>query len=383
MYVGKMLTFCTFLWRIAFLVAVMTYIVMFYRGMGFWTMRHDVTFENLTSQHHLNRSKENYLILYYNVPAFISRYRKYAMSCDFKKCPWNNCELTFDKKYARKGDAVIYDGIFIPKKLEFIRPIGQVWIFAAHESPHLYGMGGNSWTNYTFNWTMTYNKNNTDIHLPYGELRKRAGDKLRDYEAIARGKNKTSLIIVSNCKTSSRRQEFVKELSKYMDIDILGKCGGKPWDCGTHRVHDENCFNILNSYKFYLAFENAFCNQYFSEKFFENFNYDTIMVTRGGLHGDAKRLFPSGSFISTDDFRSAKDLAQYLKGLSVSDYAKLLERKDQFNSIGFKEVYQQALCDVCYRMNFQDEYSKVINDMHEWVLDNKPCLNFNEIKDLT
>jgi hypothetical protein len=27
----------------AFLVAVMTYIVMFYRGMGFWTMRHEVT----------------------------------------------------------------------------------------------------------------------------------------------------------------------------------------------------------------------------------------------------------------------------------------------------------------------------------------------------
>ena len=301
------------------------------------------------------------------------------MLSDFKLCDWNNCELTFDKSRANKSDAVIYDGIYMPKELEFKRPQGQVWIFAAHKAPPVYDIGGNWWykNNYLFNWTMTYNKNNTDIHLPYGEIHVREpvkGEKI-DYEAIAREKTNMSLIITSHCDTFSKRLEFVKELSKYIDVNILGKCSGKKWDCGVSHDHNETCFEIVKSYKFFLAFENAFCNQYFTEKFFENFNYNTVMVTRGGLPGDITQIAPKGSFISSDDFKSAKDLALHLKTLPVSKYASILERKDQFYSIGYKAVYQRALCDICQRMNFQDDYRKTIKDMKEWAFGESYCVN--------
>jgi alpha-1,3-fucosyltransferase len=307
------------------------------------------------------------------------------MACDFKKCEWNNCELTLNKNDAVRSDAVIYDGIFIPKKLNFTRPNGQVWIFAAHESPQLYHMGSNWWykNNYAFNWTMTYNKDNTDIYLPYGEIRKRTVDVQIDYEAIASNKTSTPLMIASHCTTTAKRQEYVKELNKHINLTILGLCGGKKWNCGKHFRHDDDCFQILNkSYLFYLAFENAFCHDYFTEKFFENYNYNTIMITRGGLPGDAKLHFPEGSYISTDDFKSVKDLAMYLKSLTVADIAQMLKRKNQYYSTGYKPVYQRALCDICYRMNFQKKYEKTIKDMKKWAFNSKPCLDPKEVKDI-
>ncbi|XP_060598562.1 glycoprotein 3-alpha-L-fucosyltransferase A-like [Ruditapes philippinarum] len=331
-------------------------------------------------------SRQKYLVLYYNPSTFVSTNLKYAMPCNFEKCEWNNCELTFDKNDARGSDAVIFDGMYIPKKLNFTRPNGQVWIFAAHESPQMYHIGKNWWykNNYAFNWTMTYDKDNTDIYFPYGEIRKSKVHVHRYFETVARNKNSTRpLMIASHCTTNAKRQQYVKELNKHINLTILGRCG-RLWNCGKRFRHDEFCFRILNrTYLFYLAFENAFCHNYFTEKFFENFNYDTIMITRGGLPGDAKRLFPEGSYISTDDFKTAKDLAMYLRSLTVADIVKLLQRKNQFYSTGYKPVYQRAFCDICYRMNFQKKFEKTIQDMKKWAFDSKPCLHPKEVKDIS
>ena len=106
------------------------------------------------------------------------------------------------------------------------------------------------------------------------------------------------------------------------------------------------------------------------------------MVTRGGLPGDAKSMFPKGTFISSDDFRSARELARYLKSISVPKYAKMLEKKDQYVSIGFKQVYQHALCSICYKMNCQDRYRKTITDIESWVQAKKYCLKPSEVNDL-
>ena len=323
--------------------------------------------------------------MYYNVPRFIKEFRRHALSFDPRKCECNNCEFTIDKGRANKSDVVIYDGIYMPEKLEFKRPQGQVWIFAAHEAPTMYHIGGSWWreNKYLFNWTMTYDKKNSDIHLPYGEIRKRTDNVKLDYEAIARAKPNVSLIITSHCTTYSSRMEFVKELSKYIDVNLLGKCSGKRWNCGVPHAHDEICFQeLVNSHKYFLAFENAFCQQYITEKFFENFNYNTIMVTRGGLPGEIKEIAPKGSFISSDDFKSAKDLALYLKTLPVSEYARILERKDQYESIGLKAIYQRAFCDICHRMNFQDKYRKTIVDMDKWVNGGELCLQYPGVNDV-
>ena len=91
----------------------------------------------------------------------------------------------------------------------------------------------------------------------------------------AAGKTKTILWFVSNCKKkfTSVRMEYVKELTKYLDVDIYGSStcrlwvGAKTDPCRTEekrRIETEtgkSCdVGIFSQYKFYLAFENARCH---------------------------------------------------------------------------------------------------------------------------
>lgn len=43
-------------------------------------------------------------------------------------------------------------------------------------------------------------------------------------EAVAT-KNKSAMWLVSNCHTSSKRENYIKELSKHIPVDIFGGCG--------------------------------------------------------------------------------------------------------------------------------------------------------------
>ncbi|KAL4216351.1 hypothetical protein ACF0H5_024078 [Mactra antiquata] len=321
--------------------------------------------------------KKSYLINWYNAPPYL-RFRPDAMHCGFQKCKYKNCNVTFERKDRAISDAVLFDGRWVFEKVGFIRPPGQVWVFAAHETPTTFEDLGGWWKKpqwrYGFNWTMTYDINNTDIYLPYGEIRKRLKPVVRDFKKIAALKTNGALMINSHCNTSSVREKYVDILKKHFPVNVLGKCG-TPWNCGTHYIHDD-CFNLLNTtYKFFLAFENAFCNQYFSEKIYENFDYDTVIVTRGGSYKEAKRIFPKGTVISTDDFRTIEGLGKYLGKLawSINDYADILRRKSQYYSVGYTAVYQRAMCDLCERMNNLDKYKKIIPDIVDWAYNKDPC----------
>ena len=72
---------------------------------------------------------------------------------------------------------------------------------------------------------------------------------------------------VSNCRETNNRKQYAQELQKYIPVDIYGKCGTKTCPRST----ETECFEMLNrDYKFYLAFENANCKDYITEKFFKN-----------------------------------------------------------------------------------------------------------------
>ncbi|KAL4223374.1 Alpha-(1 3)-fucosyltransferase 7 [Mactra antiquata] len=288
--------------------------------------------------------------------------------------------MTFNRTDRMVSDAVIYDGRLLKKKDTTERPPGQIWIFAAHESPVAYDdPKGSMWKNGTwrnsFNWTMTYNRWNTDIHLPYGRLRKKIFPTSRNYSFVASMKTDGALMISSDCDTHSKRHEYALELGKYIPVTILGSCG-TTWECGQQFVHDD-CFDVLNTtFKYYLAFPNAFCTQYFTEKFFDNYNYDIIFIVRGGKRAiEAHKMFPKGTFISAQDFTSAKSLGLYLRRLGESNnkLAQMLATKDIYYSPGYAEVYQNALCDICKRMNFQKRYRKQIKDIELWALGKEPC----------
>lgn len=324
----------------------------------------------------VHRQDKPYLITWFELSPYI-RYRTQAWQRGFKQCKYQNCQISLCSQTSAVSDAVIFNGRRLPETLPFSRPPGQIWIFAEDESPYSYDYDGGHWRSEfwrkSFNWTMVYDKFVADIYLPSGELWKKSEPDLRDFLQIAKDKTKDALLITSHCTTESKRSEYVEELRKYIDVDILGTCGRK-WSCGKLWVHDE-CFSILNkTYRYYLSFENALCRGYRTEKFFENFNFDILMVARGGIAADDV-IEPKDVYISTADFANVEKLGRHLKQLSedYEAYADFLEKKSQYYFPGFHESYQSALCDLCEKMNHQSDHRKIIPDLVEHMTGSHPC----------
>jgi len=84
---------------------------------------------------------------------------------------------------------------------------------------------------------------------------------------------------VSHCVTPNRREDYVKELSKYIPVDIYGKCGNLT--C-SNRNHCKEM--IRRDYKFYIAFENSLCTDYVTEKLAIALIYDAVPVSHEALY---------------------------------------------------------------------------------------------------
>ena len=131
---------------------------------------------------------------------------------------------------------------------------------------------------------------------------------------------------MSHCHTYSNRDKYVKPLGQYVDVKIYGKCkmhGSVGKICNNKSSINMNCVdarNVMNSYKFYLAFENNICTYYASEKLFKvmQTNMRTIPVVRNGVE-NLKELLRPHSYIDTREFDSPKELAECLQLLDIND----------------------------------------------------------------
>ena len=97
----------------------------------------------------------------------------------------------------------------------------------------------------------------------------------------ALGHRKPVAWLVSNCHTSSQRELYVKELQKYVPVDIFGRCG-KPLKCTVER---DECFKeIQEQYQFYLSFENSLCKDYATEKLYRALASNLVPVVMVGAN---------------------------------------------------------------------------------------------------
>lgn len=89
-----------------------------------------------------------------------------------------------------------------------------------------------------FNWTMTYRRDSDIIHrYPYGALmasktlRKSYGKTRPSLNSIVKRrlprKKKLVAWVTSTCPTTVRRENYVRELAKHIQVDIYGGCGQK------------------------------------------------------------------------------------------------------------------------------------------------------------
>ena len=217
-----------------------------------------------------------------------------------------------------------------------------------------------------------FHRSDADIQTYYALLRKRPTPPVRNYTEIIKTKTKTAAWIVSHYQTQSERGRYVKELQKYIDVDVYGT--GAPHNCP--RSFDEMCSKMISTkYKFYLGFENSLCDDYVTEKFYKYFSLDVVLVARAA---DLVNIAPPETFVNTAHFRSPKQLAERLVYLSEheEEYVEILREKDRyftmFEEYVLKNEYREnryeaiPFCQLCQRLWNVDKYSKIVKDINIW-----------------
>ncbi|XP_052772090.1 alpha-(1,3)-fucosyltransferase C-like [Mya arenaria] len=280
----------------------------------------------------------------------------------FTNCEYSNCVATDKVSEVNHVDAVIFtvSSLHMGQQPPFKRENpDQAWIFKLGESP--YGRGfseysSSHWRNQV-NWSSSLN---LDTDMPHGAgfIKTRTTIIEKDYDAIFTGKNKTALWIVSNCRTQSKRELYVRKLQNSgLDVDIYGSCG-------KGKIQPDDVQRLIGKYKYYLAFENSFCSDYITEKFLMNYNHDWILVARGGA--DYRKVIPTQTYVNSAEFESPAKLAEYLNNLASDKdrYVKLLKEKDKYEA-QYGAGWPYFLCELCHRLNHLSEYRHSYPDIAE------------------
>lgn len=240
-------------------------------------------------------------------------------------CNLTNCWTTTDRSMLNRSHAVLFhardlDPYDLPPARW--RSPHQRYIFFNYESPAHTDLARLKllFSNY-FNWTMTYRLDSDVVSQePYGSVKCiRPSCSSEESTEVAvlpdlKGKNRTIAWFVSNCKTDSRRELLVRNLTRYIPVDIYGSCARRK--CGMDNM--EECYQMLEKrYRFYLSFENSLCTDYVTEKLYRALDHGVVPVVYGGA--DYSRFLPAGSYINAMDFSSPRNLADYLNQLMTDD----------------------------------------------------------------
>jgi len=261
---------------------------------------------------------------------------------------------------------------------------------------------------FRFNWTMTYRRDST-LPRPYGFFQRIQSSsntnqsyypiqfnpepkflqynethflqhvlprKPQSFHNLATKRSKGVAWIVSRCNTPSRREDYVAKLSEYIDVDIMGECGTIPCnesfhvssnnkqnkkrinDGGTttNKVYTDNCTTtVAREYKFYLAFENSFCQDYVTEKFFRHLSLSNVVIVLGGANYST--VAPPHSFLNVLDYSSPQALAFHLNKLDQNDslYLSYFWWQDYYRvHTGSAADHASTMCRLCELLHNDD-----------------------------
>uniref|UniRef100_A0A0N4Z8E2 Fucosyltransferase n=1 Tax=Parastrongyloides trichosuri TaxID=131310 RepID=A0A0N4Z8E2_PARTI len=300
-----------------------------------------------------------------------------------RSCEELNCELTKDKSLFSTSDAVVFHHADLYSIKDYPKRFfeSQKFIFYTLESPYATRAFGPE--NY-FNWIMSYNYK-SDITFTYGsKWRKCKGLCNRvpyDSSKILSTKRNRGIVgYISNCYSNSRREKIVEKLRKYIPTTIFGKCSvDRAKQKNGCKQSDYKCEEeVINSYYFYFAFENAICNNYVTEKYWSRYSFNSVpIVMKRYIYEDLN--IPSSSFIAVDDFKSAKEMGDYLNYLmnNKNEYLKYFEyRNESVEVIGSDEYhFMNGFCNICKKLRENDKDNKVINNILDTLFKINKCIS--------
>nr|NP_001027791.1 alpha3-fucosyltransferase [Ciona intestinalis]CAD61049.1 alpha3-fucosyltransferase [Ciona intestinalis] len=321
------------------------------------------------------------IILMYYKP-----YDGFAFPKVLKTVAGHECETTFDRSKLDQSEAVVfyYSRVLInggpdPKS----RKRNQKYVYFDLEPTWaLQGMNYSIGENGFFNWTMSY-KRTSSIYFPYGSIDRifGEGDQRQYYgdhvvrQLMKRKRNDVHATwVVSNCAGHAGptlRKQYAESLEKHgLKLDKRGRCYGNfvpPRGTGAFQ-------DFISKYRFYLSFESGYhCHDYITEKLWVNaLASGAVPVVWGAPKADVEAVTPPKSFIHVDDFKNAKELAEYLNYLSANDtaYLEYLQwRKKTLQSATIRKDYDfYEMCNRLWSMREDDSIINTVPSINDWFL---------------
>lgn len=224
-----------------------------------------------------------------------------------RKCQFQNCFVSRDETYLKNihdFDAILFLGSELSNLpvVPNVRYDNQKYVFVSVESTAANPVIKEF--NAFFNWTWTY-KLNSDIcsndivvRNKYNEVIGPAQNmhwikyskrkSISQYIKTKLGTKKIAGIwFSSRCSTSSKREDYIKELQKELlfeyklDLRKCGRCG--EYTCAKQK--NDYCMSKVESdYYFYLAFENAICEDFVTERVVNALQHYTVPIVYGGAN---------------------------------------------------------------------------------------------------
>lgn len=254
---------------------------------------------------------------------------------EIKKCGFNQCTFTVDRKFVNSNNTkvlVFYGSDMNKTDLPLPRQSHHLWALFHEESPKNVPFIQYSRILRHFNITATFSRySNFPLTTQYVKSEKELTDRkylipigtkslLRETEKLA-----PVAFVQSICDTSSGRNEYMKELMQYIDVDSYGGClhnKDLPEELRgdyLNSIQSEKFYRFFARYKFVIAYENGVCKDYISEKFWRPLVMGNIPIYFGSP--TIKDWEPTKkSVIHISDFASPKLLAEFLKRLDANDY---------------------------------------------------------------
>ena len=184
----------------------------------------------------------------------------------FNDCPVHNCQITRDSSKIYSADVVLTTDNADNQTLNRLNKVKQWIITVLHLTQNPFRTKNLSQFKDMINWTVSYRRDSV-VSYPSGYYLKHAVSKQKSEPRInyAEGRSKLVAWFVTSCQTNSKRENYVRELSDYIAVDIYGDCGTFHCDYNESKL----CIDeISKTYKFYLAFEDSLCKDYITEEFY-------------------------------------------------------------------------------------------------------------------
>ncbi|CAF2880393.1 unnamed protein product [Rotaria sp. Silwood2] len=283
----------------------------------------------------------------------------YSNDFSLNNCPIsvNACYVTIDHQFFSQSDASLIhlrESINYKKLNNITRQSNQRFIFFLKESPMHSPILSPKQHGRLFNFTQTYRPDSDITATTLRNFFWLFNHKIYpnyDFKSILEMKKSGKILvaIVSNCGGSSSRLDYIKELKKYISVDIYGKCGQRCPDVS-------NCRQFAySSYKFYLSFENSLCDEYVTEKFF--FAIDSaqiIPIVLGWARYD--HYIPSTGYIDVRNFTTSRELATYIDYLDRNTTAYL--EYFQWRQYALHIKAPKYMCELCLKLFLDDKDHK-------------------------